>query len=828
MNKQLVTYFNGDSLAAQVWLSKYKDGDEVTPDDMHRRLAKAFSEVTPFYSEEAIYTAFANFQYIVPQGSVMAIIGTDIIGSASNCFIIGQPHDSYGGIMQKDQQMVQLMKRRGGVGIDISTLRPANAPVQNAAKTSTGATSFMHRYSNSTREVAQAGRRGALMISMNIVHPDSEEFINMKQDLTKVTGANVSLQIPDDFMEAVRDNKDYILRWPCDTVLTDEIIARASILEKDILDTVGDVYIRVVNANKLYNLLVHNAWLSAEPGQLFVDKHWNYSPDGVYKVYKGVGVNPCGEIFTQPMDSCRLMALNLYGFVDDPFTENAKFNIIKFRKYAYMQQVLADALVDLEIAQIDKIIAKIDRDDAPEEIKRTERDLWVSIRESGLNGRRTGCGFTALGDTLAALGLPYDSEAAMTFIDMIMNVKMDAELEASIELAKLYGPFKGFDTELEYTVTDDGSVVGANPFYELIRTSFPARYLEMMMYGRRNVSWSTVAPTGSVSILTQTSSGLEPVYKVFYTRRVKINPDSSQRVDFVDQNGDSWTEYPVMHPKFKYWINSTFDLKELYNVDSDEELTADNLTELYERSPWYKSEADDIDWMKRVEVQSVIQKYTSHSISSTINLPNTATHQDVYDIYMHAWQTGLKGITIYRDGSRTGVLVSGTDTTFKQHDAPKRPAQVPADLYHIVAMGRRWTVCVGLLEEKPYEVFVSPTVFGTHGQRGYIVKKKKKQYSFEVDGNVVNGDIAHGMTGEEAALTRMVSTSLRHGAKIDFVIDQLNSAEGAIVSFSKAISRALKRYSTAQKLTCSDCKSDNIIMEEGCMRCLSCGSSKCG
>ncbi len=1145
MDEQLVNYFKGDTLAPQVWMSKYRDKGEVTPDDMHRRLARKFAEMTEFYSEKAIYEAFKDFTYIVPQGSVMAVIGTDKIASASNCFIIGNPHDSYGGIMQKDEEMVQLMKRRGGVGLDLSSLRPALTPVNNAALTSTGAVSFAHRYSNSTREVAQDGRRGALMLSLNIVHPDSLDFINLKQDLTKVTGANISLQIPDDFMVAVTQNAEYILRWPCNSILTDDLIAEAMSGDRNVLRNIGGIYVKVVDAASLYGELVKNAWSNAEPGQMFLSKHHDLSPDSVYEQYKGVTTNPCqpsnalvltqqgirtfghlnigdliwsedgwvavankiysgvkpvykfyttggyfigtqehkvkvhdkkievgkadelqliagprnaddilqtmvmdglvigdgskhmtsrdkvyltigeddkdyftsdigdliegrhavkynaykvitsvqpeelphlplrtipdryyhgspvvvrsflrglysangsvvrtrvtlkssskelidqvqimlssvgirsyytvnkpkfvkfsngtykckesfdlnistdraifaedigfiqkykmeklieslgntskelkhhdiiseeyigddavfditvsgdnhtywsaginvsncGEIFTQEYDSCRLMALNLYSFVDNPFKSNSSFNYIKFRKYAYMQQVLADALVDLELAQIDNIIAKIDRDDSPEELKRTERELWLKIRESGASSRRTGCGFTALGDTLAALGILYSSEEAKEVVNMIMNVKMDAELEATIELSKRYGPFAGWKDELEYTVTSDGDVVGANPFYQFIKNTFPARYLEMMMYGRRNVSWSTVAPTGTVSLMTQTTSGLEPVYKVFYTRRVKINPTSTQRVDFVDQNGDAWTEYAVMHPKFKEWVNMQ-NISELYRVDSDEELTVANLTELYTQSPWYKSEADDIDWLQRVEIQAIIQKYTSHSISSTINLPSTATQEDVFDIYMHAWKTGLKGITVYRDGSRTGVLVSNTiEDTFKQHDAPKRPEAVPADLYHITAMGRRWTVCIGLLDDKPYEVFASPVVFGSHGQTGYIVKRKKKVYSFESEGVIVNGDITHGMSGEEAALTRMISTSLRHGAKIDFVVNQLSAAEGAIVSFSKAIARALKKYSSIQKLVCSDCNSEDIVMEEGCSKCRACGSSKCG
>ena len=828
MDEQLVNYFKGDTLAPQVWMSKYRDKGEVTPDDMHRRLARKFAEMTELYSEKAIYEAFKDFTYIVPQGSVMAVIGTDKIASASNCFIIGNPHDSYGGIMQKDEEMVQLMKRRGGVGLDLSSLRPALTPVNNAALTSTGAVSFAHRYSNSTREVAQDGRRGALMLSLNIVHPDSLDFINLKQDLTKVTGANISLQIPDDFMVAVTQNAEYILRWPCNSILTDDLIAEVMSGDRNVLRNIGGIYVKVVDAASLYGELVKNAWSNAEPGQMFLSKHHDLSPDSVYEQYKGVTTNPCGEIFTQEYDSCRLMALNLYSFVDNPFKSNSSFNYIKFRKYAYMQQVLADALVDLELAQIDNIIAKIDRDDSPEELKRTERELWLKIRESGASSRRTGCGFTALGDTLAALGILYSSEEAKEVVNMIMNVKMDAELEATIELSKRYGPFAGWKDELEYTVTSDGDVVGANPFYQFIKNTFPARYLEMMMYGRRNVSWSTVAPTGTVSLMTQTTSGLEPVYKVFYTRRVKINPTSTQRVDFVDQNGDAWTEYAVMHPKFKEWVNMQ-NISELYRVDSDEELTVANLTELYTQSPWYKSEADDIDWLQRVEIQAIIQKYTSHSISSTINLPSTATQEDVFDIYMHAWKTGLKGITVYRDGSRTGVLVSNTtEDTFKQHDAPKRPEAVPADLYHITAMGRRWTVCIGLLDDKPYEVFASPVVFGSHGQTGYIVKRKKKVYSFESEGVIVNGDITHGMSGEEAALTRMISTSLRHGAKIDFVVNQLSAAEGAIVSFSKAIARALKKYSSIQKLVCSDCNSEDIVMEEGCSKCRACGSSKCG
>lgn len=840
-------YFNGDELAASVWEGKYAAEGESNPDDMHKRMAKEFARIEESYvktdrfidqpieivavkhsnlsnygksrnflTERHIYELFKDFKYIVPQGSIMSMLGVDKIGSLSNCFVIGQPEDSYGGILQKDEQLVQLMKRRGGVGIDISTLRPSGTDVTNAAKTSTGAASFMERFSNSTREVAQGGRRGALMITIDVRHPDVFDFVNIKKDRTKVTGANISVNLRNDFMEAVKNDEDYMLRFPCH-LENGDIIGTLEESEK--------VVTKKIRAKELYDSIVENAWENAEPGQMFIDRHWDYSPDGAYEQYRGVTTNPCGEIFMQPYDACRLMAINLLSFVENPYTDEAYVDWVKLYEIAYEQQRLADNLVDLELEHISRILAKIHSDKESDEVKRAEIELWEKVYDVASAGRRTGCGFTALGDMLAALGVSYDSEQGCDFIEKMMSTKMEAELDCTIDLAILRGSFKGWDYNEEFVKM---SSVGTNDFYQMLCDEFPEQAERMYIYGRRNVSWSTVAPTGSVSILTQTTSGLEPLFAPYYMRRKKVNPgEEGVRVDFTDQNGDNWMEYPVFHPQFKRWIQIDAP------VENPETLSKERVDWFFEMSPWYKSCAPDIDWKKRVDIQAIIQKYTSHSISSTINLPNDVTKEEVAEIYIHSYDKGLKGVTVYRDGCRTGVLVTDSDKskeTFEYNDAPKRPACLPVEIHTTVSKGIKWNVIVGIFDSKPYEVFAIPHF--TNETELELCKIKRGRYDLLKDGDTYSEDITSQITDEQDVLTRMVSTALRHGADITFIVEQLNKSHGDITSFSKAIARTLKKYIDEKKMVsraaCTECGSNNVVFEEGCLSCKECGSSKCG
>ena len=860
-------YFNGDELAASVWEGKYAAGGENNPDDMHRRMAKEFARIEESYlknnepieivaakhsslsdygksrsflTEERIYGLFKNFKYIVPQGSIMSMLGVDKIGSLSNCFVIGQPEDSYGGILQKDEQLVQLMKRRGGVGIDISTLRPSGTDVTNAAKTSTGAASFMERFSNSTREVAQGGRRGALMITIDVRHPDVFEFVNIKKDRTKVTGANISVMLRDDFMEAVKNDEDYILRFPCESSWDDVALAcdasytgtKIELLNYNELYEAEGVQWKRIKAKELYDSIVENAWENAEPGQMFIDRHWDYSPDGAYEQYRGVTTNPCGEIFMQPYDACRLMAINLLSFVENPYTDEAYVDWVKLYEVAYEQQRLADDLVDLELEHISRILAKIHSDEESDEVKRTEIELWEKVYDVASAGRRTGCGFTALGDMLAAVGVAYDSQQGCDYIEKVMHTKMEAELDCTIDLAVLRGEFKDWDWTKEFPHFGKDDCTGSNEFYRMIWEDFPVQAERMILHGRRNVSWSTVAPTGSVSILTQTTSGLEPLFAPYYMRRKKGNPgDDGFRVDFVDQNGDHWMEYPVLHPRFKTWLSQIDGLEGF--EDNFNQLTKDELDSYFKESPWYNSCAPDIDWKKRVDVQAIIQKYTSHSISSTINLPNDVTKEEVAEIYIHSYDKGLKGVTVYRDGCRTGVLVTDSNEskeTFEYNDAPKRPTCLPVEIHTTVSKGIKWNVIVGILDSKPYEVFAIPHF--TNETELELCKIKRGRYDLLKDGDTYSEDITSHITDEQDVLTRMVSTALRHGADITFIVEQLNKSHGDITSFSKAIARTLKKYIDEKKMVsraaCTECGSNNVVFEEGCLMCKDCGSSKCG
>lgn len=866
MNEKVLEYFGGDDLAADVWASKYQvkneegEGLESTPDDMHQRLAREFARkefenlkkdkedltgMSHFGStlqenlirsnleeiESMFYSYFQRFKYIVPQGSIMSILGHPFkTGSLSNCFVIPSPEDSYGGILKTDEQLVQLMKRRGGVGANLDTLRPWGTSVSNAAGTSTGAPSFMHRYSNSTREVAQDGRRGALMLLMSCLHPDIFKYVTSKKDRTAVTGANISTMLTDKFMKAAKADEDFICRFPVNIPITSTTTMAKEPYNKLISLNITwegkktKMYLMKIKAKELYNLIIEMAWENAEPGIAFIDRILNYSPDGVYEQFKAIASNPCGEQWLPAYDSCRLLALNLFSVVRNSFTKDATIDWELLYEISYMQQRIADTLVDLEIEHIEAILRKIELDPEPDNVKRVERELWENVLKIAKAGRRTGCGFTGLGDMLAALGLKYDSPEAMKMIDEVCKIKMQAELDCSIDLAILRGSFEGWDRDLEYPMLS--SKIG-NEFYGMLSIEFPKQAKRMYTYGRRNVSWSTVAPTGTVSIMTQTTSGLEPLFLAWYMRRKKINPsDKNSRIDFTDQNGDNWQEFAVLHPKFKEWLEMKYP---------QIEYTKEDLKIYFDESPWYQSTANDIDWEKRVEIQAIIQKYTTNAISSTINLPNDVKKEEVEKIYWRAWEVGLKGVTVYRDGSRTGVLVS-TDTNntkevaFSQKDAVKRPKTLDCDIQIVKVKGISYTIVIATLDNHPYEVFVLPNMT-LDCEKGTVVKEKKGLYNlYGTDGDICATNIGAYVTEEEAAVARILSTSLRHGVHVRFLVEQLNKTGGNMVGFSKAIARVLKKYipeGVATKEQCPECHQESMVYEEGCKKCKNCGYSKC-
>lgn len=888
IKEKRIAYFSGDELAANVWVDKYKYGEEgslneeITPDYMHLRMAKEYARVDANYQTEemsklisgedlklsqygmvrhslsivSIYHLFKDFKYIIPQGSIMSQLGNnDQIGSLSNCFVIGQPEDSYGGIMLKDQELAQLMKRRGGVGIDISSLRPDKTPTSNAAKTSTGAVSFMERFSNSTREVAQNGRRGALMLSIDVRHPDVADFVSIKADKTKVTGANISVSLRDDFMKAVKSDGDYTLRFPVTFDLNDLVVRNIEELKNDYIKypynelvEVGDrLYVKRIKAKELYDLIIKNAWENAEPGQIFIDRHWNYSPDGIYPQYRGITTNPCGEIFMQAYDACRLMALNLYSFVDDKFTSKASINYEKLYQVSYEQQRLADNLVDLELEKITNIVKKIISDPESHESKVTELNLWTRIYDVASSGRRTGCGFTGLGDMIAAMGIEYDSEEGMAMINEVMKTKMRGELDCTIDLAILRGSFEGYDHSIEY---NDG--VAQNEFFKFLKKNFKVQYDRMIEKGRRNVSWSTVAPTGSVSILTQTTSGLEPVFSIFpYLRRKKLNPqDVGVRVDFTDESGDQWQEFSVTHKGLMDYIKINkldADIIKYYDKEDkrkeEEEVLVAMVVDFINKNktPYSNSSANDIDWINRVKIQSIIQKYTTHSISSTINLPEDVKKSEVAEIYLTAWEMNLKGVTVYRDGCRSGVLITKKEknveaTSIVYTDAPKRPQSLECEIFHPKVKGQIYTVIVGLMGGLPYEVFALDYEVAKGYSKAIIKKIKSGVYSLVefVDGveTTLYEDIGQGMSEVEEMLTRSTSGNLRHGMHPKFVVDILTNGSGDITSFTKVMARTLKRYisdGTKSTKQCQNCgKHDALIYEEGCQKCKYCGDSKCG
>lgn len=832
-------------------LMYYRVADEIVRKDQERykslswwKLYKAKKKVSdkrilkPLEFEE-VFKAIQNFGFIIPQGSVLSNLGVeDKIGSLSNCFVIGQPEDSYGGILQKDEELVQLMKRRGGVGLDLSTLRPNGTTVTNSAGSSTGLPSFMHRYSNSTREVAQDGRRGALMLTCDVRHPDVFEFVNMKQDRTKVTGANISVMLRDEFMEAVQNDENYILRFPCEEEVYN---IEAMVLPYNELVEHNGIFLKKIKARELFHQIVHNAWENAEPGCMFIDTHHEYSPESIYPQYKGITTNPCGEILMQAYDACRLIALNLLNFVQFPFTEDARLDRKLLYKYAYLQQRIADIIVDLEIEYIDRIIDKINYDPESTEAKRTEWNLWHKIRKVAASGRRTGCGLTALGDMLAALNLKYDSSLQTEeAVKTVMYNKSRAEIDCSTDLAILFGAFEGWDAKLEEENVYKGYFGSAvySPKAQYVSFESMISIERMIKYGRRNVSMSTVAPTGTISLLAGVTSGIEPLFLPYYIRRRKINPsDKDARVDFTDQNGDSWQEFPVLHPTFKYWCQKYLD--KLPEEDSRAELDINNSSKedlefLFTQSPWYGSCANDLNYNDRLFIQHLVQRYTTHSISSTINLPKETTEREIADIYLKAFHLNLKGVTVYRDGCRTGVLISDNqqqESSFEYAEAYKRPKTIDADYYSVMSQGKRYDVFIGLIDDKPYEVFAreNDSSLSNTTVRGSLTKVKKGIYKFDSEDFVVENVISN-MTDMEETATRLISSNLRTRHNVKFLVEQLNKSNGDLTSFGKVIARTLKRYipnGEKSTVSCSECGSQNVIFEEGCQKCLDCGNSKC-
>ena len=753
--KSATTWFKGDDLRANVWVDKYclRDGDEYLekdPDDMFVRLATEFARIEMNYpkpmSYEEIYYLLSNFTYIIPGGSMLYGIGNvHSYSSLGNCFVIGNTEDSYGSIMQIDEEQAQLMKRRGGVGHDLSHLRPKGSLVSNSANTSTGAAAFMHRYSNTTREVGQDGRRGALMLTMNVDHPDILDFVTAKDDLTKVTGANISVKVTDVFMEGVKaDNKI---------------------------------------AKNIWNTIIHQAWKSAEPGVLFWDTIIKNSPADIYPEFKSISTNPCGEIPLCAYDTCRLMSINLFSFVEKPFTSDAYFDVSKFIIVTKAAMRLMDDAVDLECEKIDKILDKIYKEGGQDSV---EWNLWIKIKDKLIQGRRTGLSCIGLADCLAALGIVYGSEKSISFCNLKFKLFHDCAYESSNEMAEQRGAFPLFDKYRgQHLLDDNGQIVVDVP--------------------RRNIALLTVPPSGTISMMAGISSGIEPIFNLSYTRRRKV--ETSNNVAYVDKNGDKWEEYEVFHPAYEQFCD-------LVNY---------NISEI-ERSAFMGATANEIDPFKRVDLQATIQRWIDHSISSTINLPKETTEQTINDIYMYAWEKGCKGITIYREGCRDGVLINKFDKTteFKQYNAPRRPKSLDSDVKEVKIKGNTYSVLVGLMDNKPYEVFVLN--YSLPSIKGKIVKEESGKYLY----GTIN--VTEQLTDEQAAITRLVSTALRHGTDIKFIVEQLNKTQGDLTSFSRAIARVLKQYvKNGTELKGSNCPlcGSKLVVENGCEICKSCGTTKC-
>lgn len=863
-------YFKGDELASNVWFTKYKLGNESTPKDMHIRLAYNFAKIENKYNKnidkselplstygkerenltsDRIFNLFNEFKYIVPGGSVMAGLGSDSPVSLSNCFVLPSPKDSISSIFDTARDMAQIYKKRGGVGIDISELRPNGAVVHNAASTSTGSVSFMRLYSTVTEIIGQSGRRGALMLSIDIRHPDVIDFITCKSDLSKITGANISVKINQEFKDAVDKDEDYILKWPIDAPLPQHSEnLNYKELTKVVLENNQTVYYKKVKAKKLWDLLNENTWRFAEPGILIYDRLVNYDPTGVYDELKPVSTNPCGEIGLSPYDSCRLICTNLFSLVKNPFNSNAELDYDLAYKVFYECQVLADDLVDLELEAIDKILLKIQ----PEyktylnlitkiipnhwfEEQTDEFKLWWKIRKMGELGRRTGCGITALGDMYAALGVEYGNTEVT---NKLFYTKLKAELDATIDLGILRGTFPLWESALEYL---DSDLTGGNDWYSFVQKEYPEQYERMVVYGRRNSSFSTCAPTGSISILTGTTSGIEPLFKPYYVRRKKCNPGETPT--FVDQNGVGFIEYTVLHPKFKEWLESKHESLSIprlriYSTELIDPSTwdIDILNEAFKYSPWYKQTADDLDWKVRINTQALIQKYITSSISSTVNLPKNTPRSVVENLYNEAIAKGLKGITCYVDGSRSGILVdaklSKTEELFEQHKAPKRPKVLKANSFTIKSLGNTYCVLVGLFQNKPYEVFVMQQPSVSLDKDGSITKINKHHYSWNDKNNTYIDNIITNLADDSAeqTLALMVSMLLRTGAELQFIIKTIKKSTNTIVSFQSALVRVLSKYLTKPIETnelCPDCNTP-LVNENGCCICKNCGYSKCG
>ena len=835
-----VSYFGGDELAARVWSTKYALKDsfgnlyELTPDDMHHRLASEIARIENKYAnpmtETELFELLRDFKYIVPAGSPMTGIGNEFqVASLSNCFVIGQDGsaDSYGAIIQIDEEQVQLMKRRGGVGHDLSHIRPHGSPVKNSALTSTGLVPFMERYSNSTREVAQDGRRGALMLSVSIKHPDSEAFIDAKMEQGKVTGANVSVKVHDDFMEAAINKQMYQQQYP--------------------IDAAEPTFSKEVDAHKLWKKIIHNAWKSAEPGVLFWDTITRESVPDCYADlgYKTVSTNPCGEIPLCPYDSCRLLAINLYSYVKNPFTAQAEFDFELFKKHVAVAQRMMDDIIDLEVEKIEKILAKVGSDPEADTIKRTERELWEKILAKTTQGRRTGVGTTAEGDMLAAMGLRYGTPEATAFSVEVHKTLALAAYRSSVQMAQERGAFKVYDAKREEN----------NPYIQRIKEADPELYALMVEHGRRNIACLTIAPTGTTSIMTQTTSGIEPVFQPVYRRRRKVNPnDKNVHVDLVDEVGDSFEEYVVFHHKFITWMNANG-----YTYDATHRYTPAEIDELVQKSPYYKATANDVDWMEKVQMQGAIQKWVDHSISVTINLPNDVSEELVGQLYEEAWRCGCKGCTVYRDGSRTGVLEGIKEKKKEEKKDDKtcvcfdnkvrvRPAELECDVVRFQNNKDKWIAFVGLKDGVPYEIFTGLAddeegiLLPKSVTKGKIIRVVQEDGSKRYDFQFVNSrgfkttmeGLSYKFDKEFWNYAKLISGVLRYGMPIDQVIKMISSLQmdsETINSWKVGVERALKKYiqdgTVVQGQVCPNC-GNALIFEEGCMHCRECGYSKCG
>ena len=837
-------YFDGDELAARVWVSKYAMKDsfsniyEVSPTDMHHRIAKEIARIESKYAnpmnEQEVFGLLDHFRYIIPAGSPMTGIGNDHqVASLSNCFVIGieGDADSYGAIMRLDEEQVQLMKRRGGVGHDLSQIRPKGSPVNNSALTSTGLVPFMERYSNSTREVAQDGRRGALMLSVSIKHPDSEAFIDAKMTEGKVTGANVSVKIDDAFMQAAIDGKPYTQQFP--------------------IDSADPQVKKEISAKALWQKIVHNAWKSAEPGILFWDTIIRESIPDCYADlgFRTVSTNPCGEIPLCPYDSCRLLSVNLYSYVRNPFTPEASFDFDLFKEHVAKAQRIMDDIIDLELEKIDLIMDKIKHDPQTDDIKHAEYHLWEKIKDKSSQGRRTGLGITAEGDMIAAMGLTYGTQEATDFSVSVHRTLALAAYRSSVDMARERGAFKVFDAKRE----------AANPFLLRIKEADPSLYDDIMTYGRRNIACLTIAPTGTTSLMTQTTSGIEPVFMPVYKRRRKVNPnDADVHVDFTDEVGDSYEEYIVYHKKFLTWM-------EVNGIDTSKRYTQDEIDDLVARSPYHKATANDVDWLMKVRMQGAIQKWVDHSISVTVNLPNDVSEELVGKLYVEAWRSGCKGCTIYRDGSRSGVMISASKKDKKKSAAQKekvstdripvmavtetRPKELDCDVVRFQNNKEKWVAFVGLLDGYPYEIFTGlqddeeGIALPKTVTKGRIIKQTNpdgtKRYDFQFENKrgyktTVEG-LSEKFNPEYWNYAKLISGVLRYRMPIDHVIKLVSSLQlkdQSINTWKNGVERALKKYmvdgTEAKGLVCPSCGQETLVYQEGCLICKNCGASRCG